>query len=160
MKLHDVRNTRDGKGFYAACRSARVTRDYEERVTNRVDMVLGRAFFSGAIPKRPKSGGFNAQQAYSATSDATLGTFVHELAHGTFRAVDAPPVRPNGAWVLQPNVTPGDRYGASPNNNIQSSTPVLDKRLAEKDPTIAVRNADCYGQFAREYMSLVTASKG
>jgi hypothetical protein len=116
-------------------------------------MVLGRTFFTASIPKKTASGAFNASAAFSSTSNATVGTFVHEMAHGAFHAVDAPKVDALNNWELAPELTAGDTYGASPDNDEQSSTPTLDKRLAIKDPTIANRNADNYGQFAVECLA-------
>jgi len=151
VQLYDIRNTTDGSGWYAACYPANVTRDTNRRVTSRVRMVMGRSFFSGAIPKR-SGGTFNAQAAFSGTSDATLGTFVHEMAHGTFCAVDAPMVNPDCTWTLAPvSMVPGNPgFGLSPNpGSNQSSTPDMDRLLAQCHPAVAVFNADNYGQFAR-----------
>lgn len=157
--LYDVRNSDYGTECYAACFPGRVSRtkhriggkastDRGALVTTQVKMLLGRSFFTGAkVAIRGMPG--DGAKAYSDSTDATVGTMIHEMAHGTFKAVDAPIVLENGTWHLEPDLTAGDNYGASPQDRYQSSTPVRDRRLAIKDPTIAVRNADCYGQFAR-----------
>lgn len=156
VMLYDIRNTSYGMDCFAACEVGRVTRTSartQRQVTSRVTMVMGRGFFEESIPKKSSSGQFNAQDVFDRTSDATAGTFVHELAHGAFHAVDAPKVDANNNWELTPDTTPGDDYGASPDNDEQSSTPALDRRLAVKDPSIAIRNADNYGQFARQCLA-------
>jgi hypothetical protein len=170
VMLYDIRNTPFGVDCYAACEIGRVTRPKltvtgagagnvgaPQRVTSRVTMVMGRCFFSESIPKKPAAGRFNGSAAFDKTTDATAGTFVHELAHGAFHAVDAPKVDGSNNWELQPDLIAGDDYGASPDNDEQSSTPELDRRLAVKDPSIAIRNADNYGQFARQCMVLAGA---
>jgi hypothetical protein len=86
------------------------------------------------------------QLVYNRTTDATVGTLVHEMSHGSFSAVDAPPVDKGGNWKLAPDLN----TWASPDNDVQSSTPELDKRLAAKEPRAAIVNADNYGQFAVE----------
>jgi hypothetical protein len=153
IMVYDVRNTVFGMSCFAACevgRIARTTARQGSRVTSRVTMVIGRGFFSRSVPRRDAAGGFSPSVAFDATSDATIGTIVHELAHGCFHAIDAPKVDDSGNWELQPNLTPGDWYGATPDNDEQSSTPEADRRVALKDPDIAIRNADSYGQFARQ----------
>jgi hypothetical protein len=157
VMLYDIRNTPYGMDCYAACEVGRITRTsarQQSQVTSRVTMVMGRAFFTESIPKKPAAGPFNPPAAYDKTSDATVGTFVHEMSHGSFHAVDAPKVNAANNWELAPDLTAGDDYGASPDNDEQSSTPLLDKRLALKDPSVAIRNADNYGQFAREVADL------
>jgi len=94
-----------------------------------------------------KLGNVNEMQlVYNRTTAATVGTLVYEMSHGTFSAVDAPPVRKGREWKLAPNVN----TWASPDNSVQSSTPELDKRLALKEPRAAIVNADNYGQLAVE----------
>lgn len=164
-------------------------------VTSGVKVYMGGAFFLGAMVGRnfvPSDGSTHfatgglagatkadLADAYDSLTDFTVATFVHEFAHASFWAVDAPPVNkaPSSAfadaraklatkigtdatqvgikagyiWRLAPNLTnPADNdYGASPNMWVQASTPAADKQLAEAAPDVAVRNADNYGQFAR-----------
>ena len=132
----DVRNTEYGKGCYAACfRNQMGSKHATTKVVSiagSVEMFLGRIFFR------------------SKTTADSVGTLIHEFAHGSFNAVDAPRVFA-GAWELQPNHLTDpthDDYGESPNNTLQSSTSDLDKALALKSPSIAIRNADNYCQFA------------
>ncbi len=141
-KIIDLRNTDYGKTCYAACFRAnlRGNTNGSLSLTGKVDMFLGRAFLKSR-------GG-----SYTSSTDATVGTLVHEFAHGAINAVDAPPVITNTApwrWQLTPNlVTTHDEYGASPDNGIQASTEADDKALATFNADIAIRNADNYGQFA------------
>lgn len=140
----DHRNTDFGEDCYAATHTKHLPKGTKVRVW------MGRDFF---IEGKARPRGVPADEyakIYTKTSDATVGTLIHEFSHGVFHAVDAPPVKPDGNWRLQPDMTPGDDYGSSPDNDIQCSTRECDKRLAIKDATIAVRNADNYGQFACE----------
>lgn len=98
----------------------------------------------GGVPKGANPGDY--VHSYNKTSDATLGTLIHEASHGTWDAADAPIPLDNGSW----NPGAPDANGDSPNNDIQASTRVLDKKLATMHPTIAIQNADNYGQFACE----------
>jgi hypothetical protein len=137
----DMRNTTFGLDGYAACPRVNLVTKSGGRLTlsGSVLMLLLRDFFN--------KGG------YSSSTDNTVGTLVHEFAHGTFKAVDAPKVDTFGSWELTPahetDPTHID-HGETPDNDKQSSTRELDKRLALKSPTIAQRNADNYGQFAAE----------
>lgn len=139
--IFDHRNTDFGEDCYAACKRGNVINDLK--------IWIGRDFFSEGKAK-VASGVWNAldgtQSVYNRTTDATLGTLIHEMSHGSFRAVDAPRVTSGGQWEL----TPVANTWASPDNNKQSSTPELDKRLAVKEPRAAIVNADNYGQFAVE----------
>jgi hypothetical protein len=143
--IFDHRNTDFGEDCYAACKRGTVVNDLK--------IWMGRDFFAEG-----KAGGsaavWNAlsgtQSVYNRTTDATLGTLVHEMSHGSFRAVDAPKVDAGGNWELAPDAA----TWASPDNDEQSSTPELDKRLAKKEPRAAIVNADNYGQFAVEVMKL------
>ena len=106
-----------------------------------LEVFVGRGFFlAGGV-----------QDRYDTSCSSTVGTLIHEFAHGSFKAVDAPPVDGNGNWVLQPmhlNDPDHDDYGASPDNAVQASTIELDKALAAKSPDVALRNADSYCEFA------------
>ncbi|MDH5217671.1 MAG: M35 family metallopeptidase, partial [Gammaproteobacteria bacterium] len=137
----DLTNTMYGVDCYAACFRndlASISPRGARSLSGAVNIFLGRHFFTG-------------KTSYEKSSDSTIGTLIHEFAHGAINAVDAPRVMANGDWELQPDhladPTHAD-HGASPNNSLQSSTIELDKRLANKNPVIAVRNADSYGQFA------------
>jgi len=103
----DVRNTVLGMQCYAGVQRGRIVAGLE--------VFVGRAFFlAGAV-----------QDRYDTSSSSTVGTLIHEFAHGSFNAVDAPPVDGNGNWVLQPmhlNDPDHDDYGASPDVWIQAST--------------------------------------
>lgn len=129
----DVRNTVFGLTCYAACLRNDLTTKASGSLTlnGRVEMFLGRDFF--------KTG------SYDTTTDATVGTLIHEFAHGAFSAVDAPKVDASNNWELTPSA---DEEWASPVNSEQSSTVELDKRLAAKEPRAAIVNADNY-EFAR-----------
>ena len=153
VQLYDIRNANNGPLWFAACYPGQISRDHNRRATSQVRMVMGRVFFIDSVPRRSAGGAFNAQAAFTATSDATVGTFVHELAHGTFMAIDAPIVDARGNWTLAPiSMVPGNPdYGQSPDaTNNQSATPANDALLASFFPDIAILNADNYGQFARE----------
>jgi hypothetical protein len=153
VQLYDIRNANNGPLWFAACYPGQISRDHNRRATSQVRMVMGRVFFIDSVPRRSAGGAFNAQAAFTATSDATAGTFVHELAHGTFMAIDAPIVDARGNWTLAPiSMVPGNPdYGQSPDaTNNQSATPANDALLASFFPDIAILNADNYGQFARE----------
>lgn len=142
----DLRNTTYGVNCYAACfrtkLGTRGAKKHDLSLTGKVDIFLGRHFFAGG--------------GYAGSTDATVGTLVHEFAHGAINAVDAPPVNPDDSWRLQPKHHPGNPlhndYGESPNNSIQASTPGDDAKLALKEPAIAIRNADCYGQFSKDVL--------
>jgi len=111
----DVRNTLFGMTCYAAC--------FRGRRVAGLEVFVGRGFFL--------AGG--AQDRYDTSSSSTVGTLIHEFAHGSFNAVDALPVDATGNWVLTPdhlNDPNHDDYGKSPDDNIQSSTIELDKALA------------------------------
>ena len=129
----DVRNTLYGLTCYAAC--------FRGRKVAGLEVFVGRGFFlAGAV-----------QDRYDTSSSSTVGTLIHEFAHGSFKAVDAPTVDGNSNWVLQPmhlNDPNHDNYGASPDDAVQASTIDLDKALAAKSPDVALRNADNYCEFA------------
>lgn len=136
--IFDHRNTDFGEDCYAACKRGNVLVNLK--------IWMGRDFFTEG-KSNGKRGNINDKHlVYNRTTDATVGTLVHEMSHGVFAAVDAPPVRQGGQWKLAPDVN----TWASPDNNVQSSTPELDKRLAAKEPRAAIVNADNYGQFAVE----------
>jgi len=140
--IFDHRNTDFGEDCYAACKRG--------NVLSNLKIWMGRDFFAEGKAKGNRGDVNNKQLVYNRTTDATLGTLVHEMSHGTFKAVDAPPVLPGGQWELTPDV----KTWASPDNSVQSSTPELDKRLAAKEPRAAIVNADNYGQFAVEAVRL------
>lgn len=96
---------------------------------NTVLMYLGRLFF--------------LKGDYARTSDATVVTLVHELAHACFGASDVPTVG-SGA-VLQANGMPPP--GVSVCNDLAS-----DVELAANFPDRAILNADNYGQYAWSIM--------
>lgn len=140
----DLRNTEYGKTCYAACYrnnlASKAAKTGELSLTGAVDMFLGRAFF--------KKG------SYESSTDTTVGTLVHEFAHGAVDAVDVPPCNATGGWT-HGRVTddPNHRdFGETTNNSIQASTPVLDKLLARHRANYAIVNADSYGQFARQIL--------
>jgi hypothetical protein len=93
-----------------------------------VKMWMGRAFFSG-------------RGDYGVSSDATIVTLVHELAHACFGASDVPTVA--SGLVLGNNGMPPS--GALVCNDVRS-----DEILAQHSPDLAIRNADNYGQYAWE----------
>jgi hypothetical protein len=130
--LFDHRNTDFGEDCYAACKRGNVVAD--------VKIWLGRAFFSEGIAR-----GTDFKKVVSHTTDATVGTMVHEFSHGAIDTVDCPPVNNAGTGFVH-------SYDAvtweSDDNNIQASTPEDDKKLAAFEPRAAIVNADCYGQFA------------
>lgn len=137
----DLRNTEYGKTCYAACFRANLSAySAKEKVlslTGGVDMFLGRAFFG--------------KGSYEKSSDTTVGTLVHEFAHGAISAVDVPPVSATGAWThtrKSDDPTHAD-FGETTTNSIQASTPELGRLLAQHQPDYAAVNADSYGQFAR-----------
>lgn len=142
----DHRNTNFGENRFAATHTKHLTDGEKVRVW------IGRDFFAEgkAHPKGVSKDNYN--KSYSTTSDATVGTLIHEFSHGVFHAVDAPPLDNTGQWVLNPNLNAGDNYGASPNNDTQCSTREKDKQLASLFPNISLRNADNYGQFACEIL--------
>jgi hypothetical protein len=107
-------------------------------LTDSVEVFLGRDFFKGGN--------------YEGSTSATVGTLIHEFAHGSFSAVDAPIVLENMHWELAPSVEPGNLW-ETPDNSRQSSTPELDKRLAVKESRAAIVNADNYGEFAKEMIT-------
>lgn len=92
---------------------------------NTVKMWIGRAFFSAG--------------SYEVSSDATVVTMIHELAHACFGASDVPTVD-SGLQLGQNGMPP---IGAPVCNDAAE-----DARLAEANPALAIRNADNYGQYA------------
>ena len=134
--IFDHRNTDFGEDCFAACKRGNVVANLK--------IWMGRDFFAEGKSQGKRGNVNDMQLVYNRTTDATVGTLVHEMSHGTFAAVDAPPVRSGGQWKLAPDVN----TWASPDNDVQSSTPELDKRLALKEPRAAIVNADNYGQFA------------
>lgn len=147
----DLRDTVYGQTCYAACFRNDLRGSLRGSIvalSGHVDMFLGRSFFVGSV-------GGKGKVSYGSSSDATVTTLVHEFAHGAINAVDAPPVDDNNNWQLTPNheANPGHAdYGESPDNSVQASTPVDDKKLAIKSPDIAIRNADSYGQFVKDHL--------
>jgi hypothetical protein len=135
--LFDHRNTDFGEDCYAACKGGDIVAD--------VKIWLGRDFFSDG-----KSGGADFKAVVSRTTDATVGTMVHEFSHGVFNAVDCPPVNSDGSWRLTPDAVSWE----SPDNDVQASTQEMDKALAVKEPRAAIVNADSYGQFAVGAMNI------
>lgn len=141
----DMRNTEYGVQCYAAC----YQRDLTERSGQgalrftqgaKVVVFLGRDFFKGS-------------SSYDVSTDATVGTLIHEFAHGSFFAVDVPPTYDNPLrW--HPSYPPTAVTYASPDNSKQSSTPVMDRLVARLEPRAAIVNADNYGGFARELLML------
>ncbi|MFK7914396.1 MAG: hypothetical protein AB8B93_10820 [Pseudomonadales bacterium] len=166
-----------GSAFAAASRGG---------VTNGVKVYMGGAFFNGTKVQRTtadQQGNLitskeDLDNAYDTLTDYTVATFIHEFAHASFWAVDAPPVNKVSSqfanaraavaqkqglnvehgniaegysWKLTPDLSdPNSRdYGLSPDMWVQASTPKADKELAAAAPHVAVRNADNYGQFAR-----------
>ncbi len=134
----DLRNTDYGRDVYAACyrKSLATTLNGTLSLTGSVNMFMGRAFFG--------------RGNYEKTSDDTIGTLVHEFAHGAVNAVDVPPVDINGVWThgrVSDDPNHAD-FGASTDNAIQASTIPLDKLLAAHQPAYAAVNADSHGQFA------------
>jgi hypothetical protein len=87
---------------------------------------------------------------YGASTDSTVGTLIHEFAHGAINAVDVPPVSTTGAWThTRKSDDPAHNdFGDSTDNSVQASTIPMDKLLAKHQPDYAVVNADNYGQFA------------
>lgn len=148
-KVIDVRNTVYGLTCFAACFRHDLRTDNGDgsfSLSGPVEVYLGRAFLQGTPSN--KSG-------YIQSTDNTVGTLVHEFAHGAINAVDAPPVTgtgdpsaPASHWAHSLNLdqTSPD-YGASDDNSIQASTWTDDTKLARFSPPIARRNADNYGQF-------------
>lgn len=136
--IFDHRNTDFGEDCYAACKRGNIVANLK--------IWMGRDFFSEGKAQGKVGNVGEKQLVYNRTTDATVGTLVHEMSHGSFSAVDAPPVDKGGNWKLAPDLN----TWASPDNDVQSSTPELDKRLAAKEPRAAIVNADNYGQFAVE----------
>lgn len=151
-KVIDLRNTEYGKTCYAACyrRDLRSVVHNSLTITRRVEMFLGREFLKST-------------SSYVSSTDNTVGTLIHEFAHGSINAVDAPPVE-SGTWKRNPKHAklperkkpdsdpPHPDFGESPVNSIQASTDSDDHILADFAPDIAIRNADNYGQFARSLL--------
>lgn len=141
----DIRNTASGGKCYAACirRNLKSELNGSLALLGKVEIFLGQAFLNGG-------GALNAK--YATGTDATVGTLIHEFAHGSFSAVDAPMVNPTRTgWTQVPvTLTPGhNNYGLSPDPwNNQASTDAEDRALAAFAPAVAIRNADNYGQFA------------
>lgn len=138
----DHRNRAGGKDVYAFCNR----RDLDQWLNKQVRIRLGRVFFSGGQAAYPMGADPDRyRHCFAKTSDATLGTLVHEVCHGSWRAADAPRWE-GGRW----NPGPPLADGMSPNPNIQSSSRTRDRALASDHPDIALNNADNYGQFACE----------
>jgi len=141
--VHDHRNTDFGDDCYAAT--------HRGTVLVNVDVWLGRDFFG----QRLRVGGNKGDSdfwtsAKKHATDATVGTMVHEFSHAVIDTVDVPPVKNDGSWKLTPDPVTWE----SPDNDVQASTPVQDKRVAAKEPRAAMVNADNYGQFAAEMLGL------
>ena len=139
----DLRDTRYGLTCYAACYRANhrvVDTKGSVSLGGKVNLFLGRAFLG--------------KGDYVNTTDATVGTLVHEFAHGACNAVDVPPVNNLGNFThaRKSDDAGHNDFGASTDNNIQASTDSADKLLAKHKPAYAVVNADCYGQFAKQIL--------
>lgn len=157
--IYDMRNYDFGRGCYAAVIARHIDKNAENRVTESVQMILGTAFFSAAKLVNQKGQSFSPQKSFAKSSDATVATLVHEFSHATWHAVDCPEIKPNPTgnkatdFKMTYDASPGDRYGSSDNNNIQTSTREGDVLLAQFHPDFAVVNADNYGQFAVDCIS-------
>nr|WP_199039234.1 hypothetical protein [Dyella sp. ASV24] len=141
-RIVDMRDTDYGLRCYAAC--FRGTLGQTDGGTGQVSVLsaltvfLGRAFFV--------SGTMN----YGDSTDATVGTLVHEFAHGAINAVDVPPVDASGTWLhaRESDIPTDTNFGASTDNSVQASTATTVRLLGQHKPDYAIVNADSYGQFA------------
>jgi hypothetical protein len=117
----DARNDQEKQNWFAATFR-------NSALTGGVVIYIGRLFF------------IDTPRDYESSTDYTVGTMVHELAHACFGASDVPTVASGGKASL-------NAYGmptvASVCNDAQS-----DRDLAADDPDAALLNADNYGQFA------------
>ncbi len=119
LYLIDARNDQEKYQWFAATVRGSAT-------ANTANVWIGRSFFSG-------------RGDYEVSSDATVVTMVHELAHACFSASDVPVA--GSGHVL-------DASGMPPHGVDVANDLAEDERLAQADPALAVRNADNYGQFA------------
>jgi len=137
----DLRDTVYGSTCYAACYRGNISvvaATGQVSVPSALQIFLGRSFFAPGVMN------------YGASTDSTVGTLIHEFAHGAINAVDVPPVNASGVWThpRKSDIVGDKDFGESTNNSIQASTIPLDKLLAAHQPDYAVVNADNYGQFA------------
>jgi hypothetical protein len=137
----DLRDTTYGLSCYAACFRGNLgvsNSSGQVSVGSALKVFLGRSFFATGVMN------------YGASTDSTVGTLIHEFAHGAINAVDVPPVSATGAWThARKSDDPAHNdFGDSTDNSVQASTIPLDKLLAKHQPDYAVVNADNYGQFA------------
>ncbi len=146
-----VKDARTMPGVWGDCYGFAMPGDKK----NYVEFTIGRAFFlktgytvvPGATPNERRDAVQAAlRDAYSSLSDWTIGTMVHELGHATN---NLPDVDFMGPATYQ--ISPG---GMTPDGWEQCSYPAIDKALAIARPDLAVQNTDCYGQCAREALSV------
>lgn len=158
-RIYDMRNYDFGRGCYAAVIPGHIAKNGQNRVTESVKMILGTAFFEAAKPVYRGGEKFSPQKSFAKSSDATVGTLVHEFSHATWHAVDCPEIKDNATgnkgtdFKIGYDANPGDTYGSSDDNDIQTSTRRGDILLARLHPDFAVVNADNYGQFAVDCIS-------
>lgn len=124
IAIIDARNDSQKADWFAA-----TTRNSVQN--NTVRFWLGRTFFIGT-------------GNYAVSSDATIVTFVHELSHAVFDALDVPV--PGSPAVLNADGYP--TVGGVINNSFNAADTAGDEALANANPAMAVRNADNYGQYA------------
>jgi hypothetical protein len=124
IAIIDARNDSEKADWFAA-----TTRNSVQN--NTVRFWLGRTFFIGT-------------GNYAVSSDATIVTFVHELSHAVFDALDVPV--PGSPAVLNADGYP--TVGGVINNSFNAADTAGDEALANANPAMAVRNADNYGQYA------------
>jgi hypothetical protein len=117
----DARNDQQKRDWFAA-----TVRN--SALNGGVVIYIGRAFF------------IDTPRDYESSTDYTVGTMVHELAHACFGASDVPTVAAGGQAGLDANGMPT----VGPVCNDAQS----DRDLAADDPDAALLNADNYGQFA------------
>jgi hypothetical protein len=139
-RVTDYRNQAEWWKEYGGCVRANLISNAGGSVslTGTVDILIGR--------------GFLMRGGYAGTTDATVGTLVHEFSHGTFAAVDVPEVDAFGNFACtRESDTPGDyNFGNSTDPfHHQASQEADDKLLATHHPGYAVVNADSYAQFVR-----------
>lgn len=120
LNLVDSRNDQEKFEWFAAT--------YRNSAVGQTSVLVyvGRLFFTGA-------------NDYNVSSDATIVTMVHELAHACFGASDVPTVASGLALNAQ---------GMPPRGAAVANDAAEDRVLAAADPDLAIRNADNYGQFA------------
>jgi len=124
IAIIDARNDAEKADWFAA-----TTRNSVQN--NTVRFWLGRTFFIGTGD-------------YAVSSDATIVTFVHELSHAVFDALDVPV--PGSPAVLDANGYP--TVSGVIDNSYNAADVAGDEALARSNPAMALRNADNYGQYA------------